>query len=56
MIEILSIKGVAVAAALAGAVIVASKINTPAPAPTTISQPVDKDTIQQLNDKYKDAK
>lgn len=53
MIEILSIKGVAVVAALAGAVIVTSKINTVTPAPTAITQPV-ADPIKTLNDKYKD--
>lgn len=41
---VLSIKGVAVAAVLAGAVIVVSKINTVTASPTAISQPIDTDT------------
>jgi hypothetical protein len=41
MIEILSIKGMAVAIALAGAVVVWSKANTITPAPTAITQPIE---------------
>lgn len=38
---ILSFKGAAVAAALAGAVVIWSKVNTPTPAPTAVTQPVE---------------
>jgi len=41
---VLSFKGAAVAAVLAGAVIMISKINTPTPAPTAITQPIDTET------------
>lgn len=41
---ILGFKGVAVAAVVAGTVIIVSKINTVTPAPVAITQPIDTDT------------